>query len=778
MATQSHANATSVITSGPRTILGLLWLVLALITLIFGWSLAQAWKDAERQQYAALASNAQIIHRYFQLSAQQREVQLQTIGERLVERGAMDHPAPVQKFLEDTLSKNPSLAGLALARPDGQLVLLTGHSSDKPLPSLTANPDSARTFYQATRSSGLHIGATYYFKTLDLWVIPLRVGIRTDEDELVAIMATGLTYVSLMERLDSFKLPPTCRVHYLNLDDESHQLIYPMNPQLYDRYLGKRTPLLDQIQYRNERDGMRFFTALDLLEDEAVFGVELLDPIIKQRIRVTLGSSRQWQAFQSRMLGQLLIYALIGGFLITVFVLLQRREARQARILIHNATHDELTNMPNRRVILEETERSIAYNRLHGTLNGVIFIDLDHFKNINDQFGHRVGDEVLVAVANRLSDQVGIENLIGRQGGDEFIVLIRQMQSEAEAIQLVEHILRGFEREFPIRGMHLRIRASFGIALGPLPADSAEDLLRRADSALYLSKDAGRGRYAFFSEALNNKLQRRMAIESELRDALARNEFQVHYQPQIESESRNIIGVEALLRWNNARLGQVGPDEFIPIAEDIGLIFEIDSFVMATGMFDMQELERQTGRALTLSINISAAEFLQSDMLSWILEHLDQTGFPAQRLVLEITETAVLKELDQAINVVRKLRERGVQVSLDDFGTGYSSLSFLHRLPVNEIKIDKSFIRDILDDEHVAKLVCSIIYMGKMLGKKVVAEGVETEGQYDLLLQEGCDLLQGYCFARPQPREQLFAMVDGALLASPSSASRTIPNGA
>ena len=424
------------------------------------------------------------------------------------------------------------------------------------------------------------------------------------------------------------------------------------------------------------------------------------------------------------------------------------------------AFYDALTGLPNRRLLLDRLNQSVAYAARHDTHGALMFIDLDNFKVLNDTLGHRMGDELLKQVARRLSDSVRAIDTVARLGGDEFVVMLEELGADAgaaaaQAEAVGKKVLSALNQHYQLADKLHHSTPSMGVTLFHTQQPSVDELLQRADLAMYQAKAAGRNTLRFFDPVMQAAVTARAVMEVDLRQALERSEFQLYYQPVVD-EHRAITGVEALLRWRHPQRGMVSPAEFIPVAEQAGLILPLGQWVLEAAC---AQLVRWNGsaatRRLTIAVNVSARQYRHADFTEQMLTLLRVTGANPYRLKLELTESMLLTDIDQVITKMGELRSIGVNFALDDFGTGYSSLSYLKRLPLDQLKIDQSFVRDVLTDPNDAVIARTILSLAQSLDLTVVAEGVETEGQRTFLLNSGCKAFQGYLFGRPVPVEQL-----------------------
>ena len=384
----------------------------------------------------------------------------------------------------------------------------------------------------------------------------------------------------------------------------------------------------------------------------------------------------------------------------------------------------------------------------------VFFLDLDDFKKVNDTLGHQIGDELLVEAANRLKAAVRDDDVIGRLGGDEFIVLLNQVGNSRTIGKVAEKLLDQFRVPFNLKGRELMSTVSIGIAVYPNDGKSPVELLRQADAAMYHSKEQGRNTYNFYTERMNKDVARRLLIEEHLRSALNKNEFYVIFQPVVDLRRRVVVGAEALLRWNNSEMGNVQPDEFIPIAEQTGLIVTIGQYVLEQAFMVVSVWREKYAIDFQVAVNISPRQFRDPGLVEYIQRRLEKYALPASAIELEITEGVLMTGHGMIDVALSDLNKMGMGISMDDFGTGYSSLSYLRSYPFDTLKVDKSFINDITVDHADLKLVAAAIAMGQGLGLKVIAEGIETEEQYQLLLAHQCEYGQGYLFSHPVPADE------------------------
>lgn len=442
-----------------------------------------------------------------------------------------------------------------------------------------------------------------------------------------------------------------------------------------------------------------------------------------------------------------------AGYQAIAYDLTERR--RVDEYIHHLALHDPLTGLPNRAELGERAQALLLHARTHGQRVALLLLDLDHFKHINDSLGHPVGDDVLRTMADRLKGTVRQGDLVARMGGDEFGVMLGGLRHDSEAELIAAKIQVRVNEELQAGGQRLRVTPSIGMAVFPDDGDTLTELLKSADSAVYAAKQGGRAQLRRFASEMAEASLARLTIEGLLRRALAGNEFRLRYQPIVESATLAIPGVEALVAWDTPERGPMQPAEFIPIAEQSGLVAPLGEWILATACREIQALRQDLGRDLEVAVNISPLQLRQANFPDTVARCLQQAGLPPQGLVIEVTEGILVDGGETTIETFRRLRELGVGLSIDDFGTGYSGLNYLTRLPINRLKIDKSFVDDVATPGHDQAVAAAIIALGHQLHLKVIAEGVETAAQFEFLRAQGCDGLQGFLFSQGVPQQAL-----------------------
>ncbi|WP_439862129.1 EAL domain-containing protein [Pseudomonas sp. MBLB4136] len=453
---------------------------------------------------------------------------------------------------------------------------------------------------------------------------------------------------------------------------------------------------------------------------------------------------------------------------ITHFIGIQNDISEQKNFeaqLAYNASHDVLTGLPNRSLLEDRLTQGCQISLRYQRSLAVMFIDLDGFKPVNDSMGHSAGDQILVEVARRMNQQVRPGDTVARLGGDEFIVILPDLAREEDALLVADRIIASIAQPYKVGGIEMHITASLGITLSDGTTEPPTELIQQADLAMYKAKQQGRNNYQWYTQDLNQRVNERVTLRNELQKAIEAEAFQLYYQPQIDGRSGRVVGYEALLRWQHSELGFISPAQFVPVAEDTGQIIPLSEWVLSTACRQARALLDKGWSGCVMAVNISPIQFQRSGFVDTVRAVLEETGLPPELLELELTESVLLDNAERAIFVLHALKDLGVSLAIDDFGTGFSSLNYLKRLPIDKIKIDRSFVQEVISDSTDAAISLGIISMAHHLKLKVVAEGVETEPQYAFLKKNHCNQFQGFYFAKPMPlpllEEFLRAQRDG-----------------
>jgi diguanylate cyclase (GGDEF)-like protein/PAS domain S-box-containing protein len=449
------------------------------------------------------------------------------------------------------------------------------------------------------------------------------------------------------------------------------------------------------------------------------------------------------------------------------------------RQISHQAFHDTLTNLPNRALFMEHLKMAIKRGKRRPNYHfAVLYMDIDRFKLVNDSLGHSVGDNLLNAFAERLRVSLRDIDILARLGGDEFVILIEDIENEDYASIVAERLQQALKHPFMVNNKEIFAPASFGVVPNTQDYNLPEDIMRDADAAMYHAKEKGRAQYKVFDKKLHEKARHLLQRETDLRKAIHRDEFVNHYQPIVSLKTRSLVGFESLIRWNHPQLGLIYPDSFISIAEDTGLIIPITRLLLQEACTDLKSWQDQIQdlQKLTMNINISSKHFLLPSLLDDIKDILNVTGLPPDHLKLEITETALMEDVEETVRHVNRLRDYGLQIVIDDFGTGYSSLSYLQRLPIDTLKVDRSFVSRIQNTpDGNRNIVEAIISLAHRLDMSVVAEGVETVEQHAILLNMNCQFGQGYLFSKPIPKQEVDVLIQEMLEFSQKNPGQSYP---
>lgn len=434
---------------------------------------------------------------------------------------------------------------------------------------------------------------------------------------------------------------------------------------------------------------------------------------------------------------------------------LEKEVQARTKALEFQAHYDTLTQLPNRVLFQDRLNQAIKKAKRDNSLFALLFIDLDHFKEINDSLGHQVGDEVLKEVTVRLNQVLRKRDTLSRLGGDEFTIIIEDLKHGEDASILAQNILEVLSQALNVNDHELYISSSIGISLYPDDGRTGDNLLKFADAAMYKAKAEGRNNFQYYNAKMTEVAFERVIMETSIRVALKDNDFLVYYQAQVNAKENRLIGMEALVRWNHPTMGLISPIKFIPLAESNGLIVSLDRFVMRTAMTQLVQWYKQGLNPGVLAMNLSIKQLKQQDFLEFFMQLIDETNCRAEWIELEVTEGQIMKNPEEAIKVLKSIHELGVELAIDDFGTGYSSLAYLKRLPIDKLKIDQAFVQDLPDDEEDAGITKAVIALAKSLNLKILAEGVETEEQKDFIVEHGCENIQGYFYSKPIPADDL-----------------------
>ncbi len=685
----------------------------------------------------------------------QQETIIDAVGQDIYQSGTV-RGADVQQKIDHLFSLSPGFfAGFAFTTPDGNLHKYSHNLKGSGVPrNLLQNEQTRDSFLQTLDSDSMVIGRTYKVPGVGV-LMPARKAIRDDSGKVLDVMTAaiqldnaGILFTRGMT-LGDFNRITLIRSqdHYplFSIGDNADKEFYrsAVDEKEFDRLIHQlagnaglsRATLMQSekaIPYRRYvTDGRNM-----------VYGVAIYQPRYEFWIMSEISENFYRNELYTTLLSYLSVFLIFQGVMFYLFRLIARAEWKRREDLLRQATHDELTGLPNRSYLMQTISEWVY----RGQPFSLLFLDMDNFKGVNDNFGHRTGDRVLAELASRLRAYGQDTEIPVRLAGDEFLILTPQTE-ETALYQRAAALLAQIKNDFIVGKLHFRLAASIGIARFPDDGNSLESLLRAADIAMYQAKKR-KSSIQLFEPFFQEQYLSKLRIEQKLHHAIEQNEFFMVYQPQQDSLGR-LIGVEALLRWENSELGNVPPDQFIPVAEMSGLMADVGRFVNARALQEISRLQQESGARFRVSLNVSVSQFMTPDFLPDLLQQIDAAGLEHALVSLEITENLFIEDMDYVCGLLTQVHEQGIHLSLDDFGTGYSSLSVLRCLPLDELKIDKSFVENLTTDETASKLVQSIISIGSNHHLQVVAEGVETAEQLALLLDCGCQSFQGYHFSRP-----------------------------
>jgi diguanylate cyclase (GGDEF)-like protein len=742
-----------------------IWLIFhAFLLLGFVYLVASAysrWETIKADAEIELAYLNRIFSSSLTLNFDQQEIMLGLLGQQLLAEDSTTSVADQQKILDGILRQNRSLLAFGLANLDGEIVLGSSNLDLDRMPNLKKFENSRRSFLKAMELDRMVLGRAYFLTAVNDLVIPIRKGIRDNDNRLLGMMTAGIKPRELLPQLESIKLESTEGIPYRLQIFHDFDYYYVFSSGTTENSQLREiidTPIPAQhIEMLDRSARQQLGLSLNDFRDRhspAVFSATDSDGSVNLHSLVYLPKYQIWvnsivaRDFLLAQFWPSLVFYLVTFLIVSCLAWFMFRqialvEQKNHDKLLNQASQDFLTGLKNRQYLRLAEPEWTGYGAAPFS---VFFIDLDNFKNINDSHGHSCGDVLLKQVSERLLSIFNDRDLVCRQGGDEFIVISHKCD-EASITKLAAEVLESLASPYFVEHYSFVMGASIGVAHFPADGDSFESLFSAADTAMYKAKNVKNSFY-IFSRELRDELMETTDIQQALPQALAEGEFSLVYQPQV-SDGQLPVGVEALIRWKNGELGQVPPDRFIRVSEGNGMIIDIGHFVINQSLSDLSEINRHHYQNLDLSINVSIRQLQENGFTERLSASLTQYEFPAKQLTLEITEGIFIDDLQYLIPVLHKIRSLGVKLSMDDFGTGYSSLSLLKQLPIDELKIDKSFIENIATRNEDRLMVLNIIDIAQNLGIKVVAEGIEDEEQSQLLLELGCNLQQGYFYCGP-----------------------------
>lgn len=697
-----------------------------------------------------------------------QEMVLDILGKELIRPDGSPISRADDKAFKKILHLNPDLVGVGLLTPQGKITYISTDTPLHLLPNMLEQDTTRDSFIHALNSDKMVLGRTYFMPGLNEWLIPVRKAIRDEAGDVIAVVAAGFRikgssrFFSDKLHLGEYNLVSLIRefdryIQFRSTDQGDFQRLYSLSVEpIYQS-------VLQQVEKSYGLSPEQIKTSDQAYDFETHYNGKVSQGVAKYDSRYelwVLSEVEQTQIvadFTKVVLIYLVLFIASQFVLYLLFRVIADAEKKRRKALIYQATHDELTGLPNRGYLQQNIDQWIKSDAPEFS---VLYIDMDQFKSVNDSFGHGFGDHVLKELTRRLRAVTPEDVVLVRQGGDEFIAL-NPCVNDAHLQEQSQMIIDSLSRPYEVNGISFTLGVSIGIARYPEHGDNLDQLLRAADIAMYEAKKY-KNSVCFFASTMQDDYLHKVVMEQELRQGLEANELHMVYQPQV-TQNGQVYGVEALVRWNNKQLGFVPPDQFISVAESSGLMPALGEFITLTALTEIKALQQRLGFELDLSLNISLRQFMQPNFLQQLQDALTETNMSPGRVTLEITESLFIEDLDYILPLLAKVHDLGLHISMDDFGTGFSSLSMLRNLPMDELKIDKSFVDTLCANSADQKLVQNIIAIGKNYGMTVLAEGVETEHQAEMLRRFGCDRFQGYLFARPLPVNELERFVGSHL---------------
>lgn len=667
------------------------------------------------------------------------------------------------ELLDDLIVLNPSVIAYGFTDINGTYLYVNSKFDKTKLPNLRHNPLTKDSFEYTLTQNKMVLGRTYFIPGGERWGIPIRKTIFDKAGNAKGVMTAGLNIEGSFRLFsENISLGKYNQVTFLRDHDKFVQYrssIMPVPKKTYDSALLENFfhAIIDKLTLENH------ISLATLKKSRQIYLTEVYDTRQKALEQIAIKYDPRYELWTLSNINHkqinedfiedssvyVLIFFLINALAFILFKIISNAEKQRRNDLIYEATHDNLTNLPNRNYL----KQNISHWLYKGAPPfSLYYIDMDHFKSINDSFGHEYGDLLLIEFAKRLLDMVRRDSVVIRQGGDEFIILTYRKEIE-EIRTHAKALLDTITSPYHIRQLNFNVGASIGIAQYPKHGTTLDMLLRAADIAMYEAKKQ-KNSICLFAQDMQASYLTRLNLEQALHTALKENEFFMVYQPQLD-QNGSIYGVEALVRWQHPSKGLIPPNEFIPIAEASGIMPKLGHFILTQTLNEVKRLQEETGISFQTSINISVKQFMENNFIEKLSQEIESSALKNISLCLEITENLFIEDIHYIIPILEEIRRMGLSISMDDFGTGFSSLSMLKELPIDELKIDKSFIQTILEDKTTRKMVQSIIAIGKNLELFVVAEGIETSEQEMLLKVFGCDRFQGYLYAKPLRYEEL-----------------------
>ncbi|MBW9266649.1 MAG: EAL domain-containing protein [Candidatus Thiodiazotropha sp. (ex. Lucinisca nassula)] len=716
------------------------------------------------------------IHKLVEISSinqlHQLDTLLKTLGRRLYDIG-LDNGGALKNAMDELIADNQSITAYGISTPDGKMIHNSLNLDNERLPNLLQTPETRETYLKALYSDGMVLGRTYFYDPLKQWIIPFRYALRDPQGTPLAVISLAIDVENennpwaIGRKAEGFAVSITKQ----NADNDSYysQYAYPDSflplGNKYKTYYSPPYPENEIVLAKQriaESAGMNMerFMAREM-PVHYIFSADTdwLEVIsYNNRYELFTAISKEYRYINYSIyiayVKYFFLFLLFNTVLFFIIRYIDKIQNISRVTLKHQASHDKLTNLPNRYYLDDQFHKWIKVS--NKSSYSVIFLDMNNFKYINEYYGHSIGDRVLQILARRLQNCTTDNTLAVRQGGDEFIILVPH-SDVAQLKTFSEHISNKFREKIVVDGIMLSLSGSMGIATSNQPGHPLEDLMKKADIAMHSAKNE-HADYAFFTEELQQINDERTLIQEAMQQALDNDEMYMVYQPQVHAIDGQLHGVEALIRWTNPSLGTISPTDFIPLAEGSKLINNIGDFVIDTVFREISHIQ-SISKPFQISINVSVRQLRDVNLRRYLVDKANEYDIKPSNVTLEITENVFIDDFDQIQHILMQIKREGFKVSLDDFGTGYSSLSVLDKLPIDEIKIDRSFIQHIDSADNYNSFVESIVRIGHSLSIPTLAEGVENEEQVLSITACGCDLIQGYLFAKPMKKDQLEAYI-------------------
>lgn len=730
------------------------YIIFSLGVLLLGVILYSVYKNTyndiqiEQENIVKVSTNSvnNLLHQY--------EVVLDILGNELLQNENYKDVQKSSKLIDNLLGVDLAASAYAVTKPNGEVFILESKNMPRVsyYPNILEKEETKESFLKTLKSDTLVVGRTYYLNEAKKLVIPMRKAIKDEEGKVLFVTSVAL----LMDKNNSFLIYGEKTSNYnifIYRGEDRYFQIAPKekinDPEIY-KYQFLEEDVNKQIQSSEKKYNMSF----DEIKNKEIITNNENKEITPHALLTSLYLKKYdlWIVAKTELSKIMASFYKIAFFIVVIFIVVNilifwlfRKiyisEKKKKETLEFQATHDYLTNLHNRLYLDKNLNSLEKENPFY-----LFFIDLDNFKTINDSYGHEYGDKVLIEISRRLSLLKKEKDILVRYSGDEFLLFVYDLDSK-EVEKEAKTILKELSKLYIIFNTNFHLTTSIGVSSFPNDGKTLDEIKRYADLALYESKKK-KNTFTIFNENIKEKYLKYINLESKMKKGFENNEFYMVYQPQV-CNSGNLCGLEALVRWENDEIGFIGPDVFISVAESSEQMVKLGKYILTSSLKEIKNLESELNTNATLSINISIKQFMEEGFVEFLSKTLDEIAFDKKKLQLEITESIFIEDIEYIIDILNKLRKENIRISLDDFGTGYSSLSLLNKLPIDELKIDKSFVDNIIDKETSKTMVESIMAIAKKMNMKVVAEGIEEIEQKEILEKMGCDLYQGYHFSKP-----------------------------